>query len=82
VVLLPLSLYRVKNRVCLSRIVYVTDVSWRATMRIVIGVRDLLQRTENGRTGWVLDGRVIERSGGVVCSLHRTRGDEKCEFLS
>jgi hypothetical protein len=35
--------------------------------------------------GWshsqVLSGRAIERSGGVVCSLHRTCGDEEHVFL-
>jgi hypothetical protein len=45
------------------------------------GVGDLVQRTEDGRTGWVLGGWAIERSGDVVCGLHRTRGDEKHEFL-
>jgi hypothetical protein len=45
------------------------------------GVGDLVQRTEDGRTGWVLGGWVIERSGDVVCGLHRARGDEKHEFL-
>jgi hypothetical protein len=29
----------------------------------------------DGRTGRVLGGWTIERSGGVVCSLHLTRGD-------
>jgi hypothetical protein len=46
------------------------------------GVGDLVQRTEYGRTGRVLGGRVIERSGGVVCGLHRARGDEDRGFLS
>jgi hypothetical protein len=45
------------------------------------GVGDLVQRTENGRTGRVLGGRAIERSGGTVCDLHRARGDEECTFL-
>jgi hypothetical protein len=45
------------------------------------GVGDLVQRTENGRTGRVLGGRAIERSGGTVCDLHRARGDEECRFL-
>jgi hypothetical protein len=45
------------------------------------GVGDLVQRTGDGRNGRVLGGRVIERSGGAVCGLHRTRGDEKHEFL-
>jgi hypothetical protein len=44
--------------------------------------RDLVQRTGDGRIGRVLDGRMIERSGGIVCGLHRARGDEECGFLS
>jgi hypothetical protein len=31
--------------------------------------------------GWVLGGRMIDRSGDVVCSLHRAQGDEVREFL-
>jgi hypothetical protein len=80
-VVLPLSLFRLENRVCLSHGVHVTDASWRAAMRIVTGVGDLMQRTEDGRTGRVLSGRTIERSDGAVCNLHHARGDEKCEFL-
>jgi hypothetical protein len=45
------------------------------------GVGDLFQRTRDGCTGRILGGRVIERSGGAVCGLHRTRGDEEREFL-
>jgi hypothetical protein len=60
----------------LSRGVQVAGAAWRATMRIVAGVGDLVQRTGDGRTGQVLSGRVIERSGGAVCGLHRARGDE------
>jgi hypothetical protein len=56
-------------------------VAWRAVTRIVVGVGDLVQRTGDGRTGRVLDGQAIERSGGAVCSLHRARGDEEREFL-
>jgi hypothetical protein len=33
------------------------------------------------RTGRVLGGRTIERSGDAVCDLHRAQGDEKCESL-
>jgi hypothetical protein len=57
-------------------------VAWRAATRIVAGVGDLMQRTGDSRTGWVLDGRAIERSGDTVCGLHRARGDEKCGFLN
>jgi hypothetical protein len=56
-------------------------VAWRATMRIMVGVGDLVQRTGDGRMGQVLGGRAIERSGGAVCGLHLARGDEEHEFL-
>jgi hypothetical protein len=45
------------------------------------GVGDLVQRTEDGRTGRVLGGRAIERLGDTVCGLHRACGDEEYEFL-
>jgi hypothetical protein len=47
----------------------------------MVGVGDLMQRTGDGRTGWVLGGQAIERSGGAVCGLHRARGDEERGFL-
>jgi hypothetical protein len=50
-------------------------VAWRAAMRTVVGVGDLVQRTEDGRTGRVLGGRVVEGSGVVMCDLHLGRGD-------
>jgi hypothetical protein len=56
-------------------------VAWRAAMRIVTGVGDLMQRTGDGRTGRLLGGRVIERSGGAMCGLYRAHGDEEREFL-
>jgi hypothetical protein len=71
-----------ENRVCLSRGVQVAGVTCRAAMRIVAGVEDLVQRTEDGHTGRVLGGRATERSGGTVCVLHRAHGDEEHEFLS
>jgi hypothetical protein len=36
-------------------------------MRTVAGVGDLVQRTGDGRTGQVLSGPAVERSGGAVC---------------
>jgi hypothetical protein len=45
------------------------------------GLEDLVQRTGDDRTGRVIGGRTIERSGGVVYGLHRTREDEKRRFL-
>jgi hypothetical protein len=53
----------------------------RVATRIMAGVEDLMQRTGDGRTGWVLSGRAIDRSSGVVSGLHHARGDEKREFL-
>jgi hypothetical protein len=51
------------------------DAAWHTAMRIMAGVGDLMQRTGDGRTGRVLGGRVVERSGGAVCGLHLARGD-------
>jgi hypothetical protein len=59
----------------------VVGAAWRAAMRIMAGVGDLVQRTEDGHIGRVLGGRAIERSGGTVCGLHRARGDEERGFL-
>jgi hypothetical protein len=50
-------------------------------MRVVAGVEGLVQRTEDGHTSQVLGGRVIERSGGTMCGLHRAREDEERRFL-
>jgi hypothetical protein len=76
-----LSLFRSDNRVCLSRDVQEAGAAWRAAMRTVTGVGDLVQRTGDGRTGRVLGGRAVEKSGGVVCGLHLARGDQKRGFL-
>jgi hypothetical protein len=80
-VVLPLSLYHVENRVCLSHDLQVVGAAWQTTTRIVVGVGDLVQRTRDGRTGRVLGGWTIGRSGDVVCDLHRARGDEERGFL-
>jgi hypothetical protein len=71
----------VENRVSLSRGVQVIGVAWHAATRIVAGVGDLMKRIGDGCTGRVLGARVIERLGGVVCGLHRARGDEESGFL-
>jgi hypothetical protein len=81
VVLLLLYLYRVESDVCLSRGVQVAGVAWRAVTRIMAGVGDLMQRIRDSRTGFVLGGRTIERSGGAMCGLHRACGDEERRFL-
>jgi hypothetical protein len=65
----------------LSRGVQVAGAAWRAAMRIIVRVGDLVQRTEDGCISQVLGGREIERSGGAVCDLHRACGDEEHEFL-
>jgi hypothetical protein len=59
----------------------VAGAAWRAVMRIMTGVGDLVQRTGDGRTGRVLGGQAVERSGGAVCGLHRACGDEESRFL-
>jgi hypothetical protein len=56
-------------------------VAWHAATRIMAGVGDLVQRIRNSHTGQLLGDRVIERSGGIVCGLHRARGDEERGFL-
>jgi hypothetical protein len=61
-----LSLFHLENHVCLSHGVQVAGAAWCAVMRIVAGVGDLVQRTKDGRTGRVLSGRAIDRSGGAV----------------
>jgi hypothetical protein len=64
-----------ENHSCLSHDVQVVGATWRATTRTVVGVGELVQRTGDGRTGRVLSGRAVERSGGAVCGLHLVRGD-------
>jgi hypothetical protein len=64
-----------ENRVCLSRGMHVAGAAWRAVTRTVTGVGDLVQRAGDGRTGRVLGGRAVERSGDAVCGLHLARGD-------
>jgi hypothetical protein len=61
--------------------VQVAGAAWCATMIIVAGIGDLVQRTDDGHTGRVLGGRAIERSDGTVCGLHCARGDEERGFL-
>jgi hypothetical protein len=79
--ILPLFLFYLENRVCLSHGVQVAGAAWHAATMIVAGVGDLMQRTEDGRTGRVLGGRTIERSGGAMCDLHHARGGEERKFL-
>jgi hypothetical protein len=50
-------------------------------MRIVAGVGDLVQRTEDGHIYRVLGGRAIERWGDAMCDLYRVQGDEEHGFL-
>jgi hypothetical protein len=55
--------------------VQVAGVARRVAMRIMAGVGDLVQRTGDGRTGQVLGGRAVEKSGGALCDLHLARVD-------
>jgi hypothetical protein len=57
-----LSLVRSENRICLSRDVQEVGAAWRAVMRTMAGVGDLVQRTEDGRIGRV--------APGAVCTWH------------
>jgi hypothetical protein len=59
----------------------VAGAVWHAAMRTVVGVGDLMYWTGDGRTGRVLSGRAIERSGNTVCGLHRARENEERGFL-
>jgi hypothetical protein len=70
-----LPLFRSENRVCLSRGVQAAVAACRAATRTVVGVGYLVQRIGDGRTGRVLGGWAVERSGGAVCGLHLARGD-------
>jgi hypothetical protein len=72
-VLLPLPLYHVENRVCLSRGVQVPGAAWQAVMRIVTRVGDLVQRTGDGQAQ--VGYSVARRSRGrvtlcAVCTVH------------
>jgi hypothetical protein len=58
----------------MSRGVQVTGAVWHAATRTMAGVGDMMQRTGDGRSGRVLNGRAVERSGGAVCGLHLARG--------
>jgi hypothetical protein len=60
--------------------VQVAGAAWCAATRTLAGVGDLMQRTGDGRTGRVLSGRALERSGGAMCGLHLARGDEERGF--
>jgi hypothetical protein len=55
--------------------------AWWAATRIIAGVRELVQRSGEGRTGRILGDRTIGRSGDAMCGLHRACGDEERGFL-
>jgi hypothetical protein len=73
-------LVHVKNHVCLSRGVQVAGATWRAMMRIMVGVGDLMQRIKDGQAqiGYSMAGRL---GGRVMPMLHDARGDEGRGFL-
>jgi hypothetical protein len=74
-VFLPLSLYRVNNRVCLSRGVHVAGAAWWAAMRIMVGVGDLVWRIGDGQAqvGYSVAGR---SRGQVTLCVVRTVHEE------
>jgi hypothetical protein len=78
---LPLSLFCLENRVCLSHGVQVAGATWWTAMRIMAGVGSLVQRIGDGHTGRIIGGRTIRRSGDTMCGLHRAQGDEERGFL-
>jgi hypothetical protein len=45
------------------------------------GVGDLVQSTGDDRTCRILGGRMIEKSGDVMCGLYRAHRDKECGFL-
>jgi hypothetical protein len=47
--------------------------AWCAATWIMAKVGDLVQKIEDGRTGRVLGGQAVERSGDTVYGLHRAR---------
>jgi hypothetical protein len=47
----------------------------------MVGVGDLVQRTDDDHKGWVPGGWTIERSGDAVCGLYRAKGDEESDFI-
>jgi hypothetical protein len=77
-----LSLFRLKNCVCLSRGVQVAGAAWRAATKTVTEVGDLMQMIRDDRINQVLGGRAVERSSGAVCGLHRAHRDDERMFLS
>jgi hypothetical protein len=64
----------VENYVCLSRGVQVAGATWREAMRIVVGVGDLVQRTEDGQTH--IRYSVAGRLGGRVTSCQCSTSSE------
>jgi hypothetical protein len=61
--------------------VQVAGAAWRAVIRTVAGVGDLVQRIEDSRTGRVLDSRTVERSGDTVYGLHLDVKIRNASFL-
>jgi hypothetical protein len=78
-VVLSLSLFRVENRVCLSRGVQVTGATWRTTMMIMVGVGGLVQRTGDSQAQ--VKYSVAERSRDRVTLCAVSIGYEGRAFL-
>jgi hypothetical protein len=71
----------VENHVRLSRGVQLVGATWRAAMKIVARVGDLVQRTGDGRISQILSSQTIERSDDVMCDLYCAHEDKKRGFL-
>jgi hypothetical protein len=50
-------------------------------MRIMTGVGDLVQMTEDVHIGRILGGQMIGRLGDTVCDIYRAHGDEERKFF-
>jgi hypothetical protein len=69
----------VENRVCLSHGVHVVGAAWRAAMKIIAGVGDLLQKIGDGQAH--VGYSVARRSGGRVtlCAVYIIHKETRCE---
>jgi hypothetical protein len=74
---LPLSLFHLENRVCFSCGVQVTGVAWRAAMRIMVGVGDLVWRIGDGQAqvGYSVAGQL--RGQVTLCAVYTVHEEMK-----
>jgi hypothetical protein len=60
-----LPLFRLQNRVCLSRGVQVAGAAWHVATRTVAGVGDPVQRTGDGRIGREVGWHYVQSTPGM-----------------